>query len=491
MKCALGSLFGCITVFLYLPCNVPENPKTPSYINGETVPTSQPSASLPLLQRSIASSIFRMGFPSMIGFLTLNVYTLVDLFWLGKLGEQHVAAITLFEGIYFLFFAVNEMVDMGALAVISRRFGEEDYRLTNAAIKNGFLLKIISACIFGFLGFLFLKPLLVLIGAEDEVLELAIRYGRIMLIALMFRFGLESIYSIFRSIEAPLTAMYIMISGMVLNIILDPMLIFGWGFLPPLGILGAAIASVLSFACTTVIGLWLLSSGRLSIRIKLGNGIPVQWKSMLHMLKIGWPVAVIFSSFSFAEFIVITIIADLGTRVIAIYGMGLRLLMVGILCMDGLGRGISPLIGNILGIGLQKRAWRTAWQAQFIGLVIISSFAICIFSFAEPITRAFFQDEVMVVMGVQMLCIISLSLPLIGLYIIIESIFRGAGDNLPPMIIAVVSLWGLHVPAIILMTRKFEFDQNAIWWIWVISSFLEVSVIFYWYLKGNWAKKEV
>ena len=427
----------------------------------------------------------------MIGFLTLNVYTLVDVFWVGKLGEQYVAAITLFEGIYFLFFAVNEIVDMGAIAIISRRYGEADLDRSGDAIKLGFALKIILACLFGFLGFLFIKPLLILIGAEDDVLGLAIEYGRIMLIALCFRFALESIYSILRSIEAPLTAMYIMIAGMILNIALDPVLIFGWGPLPQLGIVGAAIASIVSYACVVIIGICWLTSRRAPVQIRLKQEIPHSWQSMMRMIRIGFPVGVVFLSFSISEFIIISIVAEFGTKVIAVYGMGIRLLMIGILSIDGLGRGISPLIGNILGSGLKQRARETASQSQIFTVGFMLILAAVQFFFARDISSAFFQDESTISLSVEMLRIIALVLPFYGLFMITDSVFRGAGNNVPPMVISVLSLWGAQIPAIIIMTQKLGFDQTAIWWTWVAASILETAIIFYWFLKGRWLLRSV
>jgi len=452
--------------------------------------TQPPQTDRSFINETTSRSIFRMGLPSMIGFLTLNVYTLVDVFWVGKLGEAHIAAITLFEGIYFLFFAVNEVVDFGALAIISRRYGEADFPRTSSAIRQGFILKIISACIFGLLGVFFIKPLLILIGAEKDVLGLAIKYGRIMLIALCFRFALESIYSILRSIEAPFTAMYIMISGMALNIALDPILIFGWGPLPPLGIVGAAVASIISYFCAVGFGIWWCFSERSPVRIRLRNETP-QSNSMLQMIRIGLPVGVVMLSYSLSEFIIIALIANFGTNVIAVYGMGIRLLMIGILSIDGLGRGISPLIGNILGSGLKQRARETAYQSQIFTIGFMFIFAAVQFFFARDISSAFFQDKSTISLGVEMLRIIALALPFFGLIMITDSVFHGAGDNMPPMVIALVSLWGIQIPVIVLTTKYLGFDQTAIWWTWVVAGILEAAVIYFWFLRGKWVTRTV
>ncbi len=440
---------------------------------------------------SINRSIFTMGFPSMIGFLTLNVYTLVDVFWMGKLGEGYVAAITLFEGIYFLFFAVNEMVDIGAVAVISRHYGERKPELTRTAVKHGFLLKLFLALLFGLLGTIFIKPLLHLIGAEADIIRPAVVYGRIMLIALCFRFALESVYTILRSIEAPLTAMFIMIGGMVLNLILDPVFIFGWGLLPPLGIAGAATASVISFTVASVIGVWLVFTGPLSAKIKPGEKTPIRLLDLWRITKIGLPVAAIYLSYSIAEFIVISLVADFGTKVVAAYGMGIRIIYMGVLSIDGLGRGISPLIGNLLGAGIRDRAWKIAHRAQIFSVLVMVFFAVLIIGFAFPISRIFFTDPETMLFGVQVLRIIALSLPFFGLLLITDSVFRGGGNNIPSMVISLLSLWGLQIPAMILLTHVENCDQTALWWTLTIAVILETFALYYWFSRGNWTKKSL
>jgi hypothetical protein len=205
--------------------------------------------------------ILRMGWPSIIGFLAVNIYDVVDLFWIAKLGAGHVAAIALFEGFYWVLIASNDIAGLGSVAVISRRYGENNMAAAATAIKETFILKLVCALFSGILGLIFLEDLMRLMGAKGEVVDLGVQYGRIHMFAMGFFFCAYSVFTSLRSIEAPKRAMALMLFGSILNMILDPLLIFGIGPFPELGIAGAAWASAIAYTITLGIGLYMFFAG--------------------------------------------------------------------------------------------------------------------------------------------------------------------------------------------------------------------------------------
>jgi putative MATE family efflux protein len=440
---------------------------------------------------SVIGSIFRMGFPSMIGFAALNIYDIVDMFWVAKLGAEPVAAITIFSAFYWVVTAANQIAGTGSLAVISRRYGEKDYQQTERAIKDTILLKWMLAVFFGLIGFFLIDKILVLLGARGEVLDLGIKYGKVQFLGLGFVFSTFTIYTALRGIGNPSMAMGLMLGSTTLNLILDPFLIFGWWIFPELGVVGAAVASVISFTIAFLTGLLVFFSGKCNVTLHLKSQVSLKTKSILKIIRIGLPTGINDISFSFARLVIMPLVAVFGTEVVAIYGVGMRISSLGIMIIVGLGLGLSALIGQNLGARKLDRAQKTADQASLLAVGIMTFFGLINFVFAPFIVKIFFQAPNMVSLGATLLRIQAIGFPLLGLYITLEMIFAGAGDNVPPMIIGIIYSWVLEIPLILVFTRIFGFNQNGVWWAIVLATFVGSSLFYYWYRKGKWIKRAV
>ena len=461
-------------------------PGYPGAVPDEVRPAPQEFA-----RGSILRAILRMGLPSVIGFLAVNIYDLADMFWVAKLGAQYVAAIALFEGFYWVLISTNDVAGLGSIAIISRRYGEGMLARAASAIKETFILKWICALVSGSIGLIFLRPLMRLMGAQGEVVDLGVQYGRVHMFALGFYFCTYSVMTSLRSIDAPKKAMWLMIFGAILNMLLDPLLIFGLGPFPKLGIAGAAWASALSFAATFAVGLYVFFIGRAPVRLRWRGEVPVRLKTMGRMMRIGLPGGVNTVSFTLARAVITPLVAVFGTSVVASYGVGMRVMHLGILVIFGLSMGVSPLIGNLLGAGLKDRLWRTAHQSLLLTLAVMTAMALVIFGLAPRIVLAFFQSADLLAIGVELLRIWSISLPFIGVWIISESIFHGAGDNVPPMLVSILASWLVQIPLILVFTKILGFDQTSVWWAWVIHSLFGASVILFWLHRGQWVERKV
>jgi len=211
----------------------------------------------------------------------------------------------------------------------------------------------------------------------------------------------------------------------------------------------------------------------------------------LKILRIGLPTGINDISFSFARLVIMPLVAVFGTEVVAIYGVGMRISSLGIMIIVGLGLGLSALIGQNLGARKPDRAKKTADQASLLAVGIMTFFGLVNFIFAPLIVGLFFQTSNLVSLGTTLLRIQALGFPLLGLYITLEMIFAGAGDNVPPMIIGIVYSWALEIPLILIFTRVFGFDQNGVWWAIVLATFVGSSIFYYWYRKGKWLKRAV
>jgi Na+-driven multidrug efflux pump len=171
--------------------------------------------------------------------------------------------------------------------------------------------------------------------------------------------------------------------------------------------------------------------------------------------------------------------------------MGMRVSALGIMVIVGMGLGLSALIGQNLGARKLERAQKTADQASILAVGIMIFFALVNFIFAPLIVKLFFQTPSLLSLGITLIRIQAIGFPFLGLYIILQEVFAGAGDNVPAMIIGMVYSWLLEIPLILLFTKVFRLDQNGVWWAIVLATFMGSLIFYYWYRKGKWLARNV
>ncbi len=442
---------------------------------------------------SIIGSILKMGLPSMFGFLSQNIYSLVDTYWVSRLPgkEIGVAAITFFGTILWLFFSFNQLVGPGSVAIISRRYGEKAYAETEKAIKETLLLKLFFGLFFGVVGYFTVQYMLYMMGARGEALVAGTAYGRIMFLGMGIMYATFSCYTAMRSVANPQMAMILMIASNALNIILDPLLMFGYWGLPALGIEGAALASVLAYSITFVVGLFLMYGGYTNVKLTLKGKVPVSVRSMWKLLKIGIPAWLGSMSFSSARLVITPLVAVFGTDVVAAYGIGNQVTHFGVMILVGIGLGLSALIGHNIGGGKLERARRTGDQAVLLGVGIMFVFGVVSFFFAGPIMQMFFDNELTINYGITMLRIMALGLPFFGAYLMVEEIHMGVGLNTPAMVMDIIHAWAMQVGPILILTRLMGYDQNAIWWTMALSGIVSSVAFWIYYRRGRWLTVKV
>lgn len=442
---------------------------------------------------SVIGSILKMGVPSMFGFLSQNIYSLVDTYWVSRLAEKEagVAAVTFFSTILWLFFSFNQLVGPGSVAIISRRYGEKDYDQTEKAIKETLFLKLFFGLIFGVVGYFTVDSMLTLLGARGTALTEGIAYGQVMFLGMAIMYATYSIYTAMRGVANPQMAMILMIASNILNMVLDPIVMFGYFGLPAMGIRGAAIASVASYTITLAVGVFLFYGNFTNVRLHLRGKAKVSIASMWKIVKIGVPAWLGDMSFSGARLVITPMIAAFGTGVVAAYGVGNHVTHFGISLLVGIGLGLSSLIGHNVGGKKHERARKTADQAVLLSIGIMVVFGVVSFVFAGQIMRLFFDDPDTLGYGVLMLRIFAVSFPFLGMFIMISEIHVGVGLNTPAMMISFMHSWLFEVVPVFMLTQVFGLDQNAIWWTITLAT-IASAVIFYWYYRrGRWLTVEV
>jgi putative MATE family efflux protein len=446
---------------------------------------------------SIIGNIRRMGLPSMIGFAAANIYDLIDIFWLSRLGVGPPAAVTFFFAFYWVISSANMRAGTGSVAIISQHFGSGDLDLTGASIKETLVLKALLAMAVGAIGYILLRPVLLILGAEGVVLEMAVDYGTVMLGAMVFPFCAFTIYTALRGIGNPKWAMALQLSSIAINMILDPLLIFGWWIFPELGVAGAALASIIGYAFSVIGGLALLYSGVLNVKLHLAAKVKMSFRNIAKIMQIGFPSGIGSISFSLSRSVVMGLVAVYGTEVVAAYGIGNRISAFGIMAVVGLGLGVSALIGQILGAGDKDRAWRTGNQSILLSAALMLLFSVICFFGADFLLNLFFkatagdQSGKVHEAGVILLRISAFAFPFIGMFIAIEEVFTGAGKNVPAMVFNIGGNWILEIPLILLLARAVGLAEIGVWVAMTLSAATGTLAFLWYYRRKTWLEHRI
>ncbi|MFO7534650.1 MAG: MATE family efflux transporter [Kiritimatiellia bacterium] len=444
----------------------------------------------PITQGSLKKALFALAGPMFASALLQNAQSLIDLFWVGRLGAEAVAALALSGTILFLMWPIVMGMSIGTVALVARHIGggRPDQAASVAGQSLG--LSILAGALVGAGGLLGLNALLRVIGAEAGVAGLARSYLSISFVGFFTVFLLAIGTSAMQGAGNALLPMGAMILANLLNLCLDPLLIFGGFGVPAMGVAGAAWATVFSQA---VAGLLLAGF--------LFRGIPnlkVGWRHLAPRLRIAWELfrIGIFSAGqmlarSLMVFALFRIVATCGTAALAGYGIGMRFHQMILLPCFVLGNASAALVGQNLGAGRPDRAVDSGWLAARIGMLINLAAAAVLFFFAAHLTGLFTDDPAVVAVGAEYLRLVSPFYVFAALGIILGRSMNGAGDTVPTMIITIATLWGVQVPLAHALAAFFTPATTGVWWSIALSNTLHGLVTAAWFRLGRWKLKKI
>ncbi len=441
--------------------------------------------------RAINREVVAYGIPSMGGFMVASFNEMVSLFWLAKVGTEPVAAVTVLMTIYWTMMTFNIITGVGSNAVIARRFGEGAMEQSGIAIRSAFMMKIIMGTLIGFATWLLMPVILPLMAVEPAVEQLAYDYGHWMFPFAGIVGSSYSVYSAFRCIGMPRMAWWMQLLGAGTNMILDPLLIFGIGPFPELGIVGAAIGACTSYLLVTMIGMYVLATDKSPIRV---HWFARPWPSrdeFMMIWNIGWPVGINILSFSLAMTFGVRLVTSYGTDVVAIFGAAQKVLHFGVMTMVGFTLGTSALVAQFLGAKDLVKSWIAGVHSIRVAGYVMLGYGALVFIFAEPIVAAFFGIESGGELGASLLRIMAISIPFAGIHIGAETVFEGAGHNRPMMLLSIAHAWLLMVP--FMYTFGILLDWGPVGMIWgaTIAHSLGGLIAVWLFYKGSWLRKVV
>lgn len=449
-----------------------------------------------LTKGSIAKNILYMSVPTMIGFAAQTLYDLVDIAWIGRISSESVAAVTIMTTVFWLAEVLNEVIGTSSISLISQNYGAKRYDKTALCIEQTLTFKAFVAIIAMIIILIFIKPLIGFFTEDDAVRQSALDYGYLRVFFLPLMFAMFSIFTALRCIGDSKTPMKLMFFSSILNVILDPLLIFervpglnipGFG----LGIFGAALATVISITSTFIIGIIILFNVKRRIRPTVKGLFKLNWTIDKKLITIGLPTGIEVLFRNTANFLLLKIITIYGTSAVAVMGIGQRLSGFVIMPLIGLLMGSSTIVGQNLGADQPERAIKTTHYAAAFGGIIMIFISALAWLFPSQIMSIFVKDKEVIELGIDMLRIVIPSYIFLGIAFGWGSGFSGAGYNLPFLISAIVSRWAVQLPFLFLTVYIFELPVIFIWISFFLSEFTEFVVTAIIYFRGRWKTRRV
>lgn len=443
-----------------------------------------------LTQGGIVPGIVRLTMPMLISGLLQNAQSMIDLFWVGNLGTAAVAAVAVSGTLLMLLFPALMGLSIGTLALVARAMGGGRVDDAQAAATQSIVLAFVGGIVIGCAGWFATFPLLRLLNTPADALPMAADYMNISFLGSFTIFVLFTANAALQGAGDTKTPMYALLVANALNMVLDPLFIFGRGPFPRLGVAGAALSTVLAQAAAALLAIYLLSHGRARLHLTLRH-YSFDAPLCRRILRIGIPGSGQMLSRSLMNVVFMHIVAAFGTVAVAAYGIALRFHMLVLMPAFALGGAAATLTGQNLGAGQPDRAQRAAWMATLFGMVYMGTIAILFFIFAPHLIGFFTDDRAVIGIGASFLRIVSPFTVAAALAIVLGRALNGAGDSLAPMIITIVSLWGVQIPLAILFAHMWPGRIVPIWWAVSIAMTVNGLATWGWFETGHWRRIRV
>ncbi len=439
---------------------------------------------------SINRAIVLLSIPMILEMVMESTFAVVDIYFVGKIGENAINTVGLTESVLMLVYSLAIGLAMGATAMISRRIGEKKPEEAANVAVQAIMLSATIAIIVGALGFYFAEDILRMMGASDEMISSGIGYTKIIFatnIVIMLIFLLNGV---FRGAGDASIAMRVLWLSNGLNIILDPIFIFGFGPIPAFGVEGAAIATTIGRGTGVLFQLYILFNGSSIIKISL-RYFKIQLKVIWRLIDIGSG-----SFFQFfigsASWIFMTYIIsnNFSEMVLSGYIISIRVIIFTILPSWGIANAAATLVGQNLGAKQPERAEKSVWRSAFFNMIFMVTVSIIFFTNAEFIIGIFSNKPEVIQAGVQSLKIIIGGYLFFAYGMVLSQAFNGAGDTYTPTAINFVAFWMIQIPLAWYLVNQGYGPPGVYWSIFFSESILALICIYVFRL-GRWKKVEI
>ncbi|WP_027340421.1 MATE family efflux transporter [Halonatronum saccharophilum] len=425
-------------------------------------------------EEAILPLLIKLSLPAIVGMAIQALYNVIDSIYIGRLSTEGLAALSLSFPIQMVLIALAVGTGIGASSLISRSLGANDTKKANNVAVHVMIITLLYALIIGVIGFFFSEELFSFFSNDPKLIELGVPYIRIIMTGSLALFFPMIANSILQGEGNTIAPMLTLLVGAILNIIIDPLLIFGLGPFPALGIKGAAYATVLARIISGLFIGYIIFSDKNQIKVSLKN-FKLDWEVIVEIYQVGLPAIVmqLLASIMIAGVNIIVEVYD--PIAVAVVGIYFRLQSFVFMPVYGLKQGFLPLFGYNYGHNKPKRMKEAIQWTIFVAFLFTTAGFLLFQFFPSRLILLFNKDERLLEIGITALKRISLAFPLIGPAIVGSSIFQGLGKGLPSLIISFLRQIVLLLPIMYLLGRFY--GLAPLWFAFPISELISVIIM--------------
>jgi putative MATE family efflux protein len=443
-------------------------------------------------------------------------YNLADTFWVGRLGQPAVTALSFSWAIVFLVISLSLGFSVAGTVLVAQNKGAGHLDQVSRVAGQTISVVLTVSIVFSIVGFALAPVLLELVGAVPgtEEFRLAVEYTRTMFVGIPLVFGFFIFQSLLQGWGDTRTPLYLMALGVGLNVLIDPFFILGfqdnvlfaWMGLEGLeatlhrvtgfdgfGVQGAALATILSRGIGTLVGFWLLLSGSVGISLSPSDFAP-RWETIRDLVRIGAPASVEISTSALSVTILTALVAIAGSDTVAAYGIGSRVTSMVVLPALGLARGVETVVGQNLGAKQVERARRGVWAAAGLITASLLGVSIVVYLLAAPIIGIFIIGEgsaAVTSIGAEYLRVVGASYVFLGVFYVVQGGFRGSGSTRLAMLFAFIGFIVFRSAFAYLLAVPGGFGATGIWYGEAIANVLMVAIAGGYFLWGPWTGRVI
>jgi putative MATE family efflux protein len=427
-----------------------------------------------LTQGSVTKHLLNMAAFMAVSMFVQTLYLLADLYWVGRLGKEAIAAVGVAGTLMMIVLALTQMLGVGTTTLISHAAGQKDQKRAELVFNQSFIMSILVALALGVIGFALRDVYCNTFSADTETATLAKSYLNWFLPALLLQFPLVALGSALRANGLIKPTVAFQLLSVVVNIVLAPVLIFGWIGFPKLGVMGAALASFIAILIADI-GMVIYFEKKyhyLKFRVALMRPHPKTWQKMLG---IGAPAGAEFILLFFYILIVYGIIRNFGPAAQAGFGVGARIMQALFLPVVALSFAVAPVVGQNFGGRRADRVRQTVYAA--LGIAATMMFVLALITYLAPaaLIRPFSNDPHVIAFGSEYLTIVALNFVAAGIVFTSSSIFQGIGNTWPPLLSSMTRL-GLFVLPALFLARAPGFQLKHLWYLSVASQLIQACI---------------
>ncbi len=439
---------------------------------------------------SIRKAIFMLSIPMILEMLMESIFAIVDIAYVSQVSVNAVATIGLTESVITLIYALAIGLSMAATAVVARRIGEKDVEGARVAAVQAIGLGVVVSILLGIVGILYAEEILGLMGGEPDLIAEGHGYTRFLIggnITIMLLFLINAI---FRGAGDASIAMWTLVLSNGLNIILDPIFIFGWGPIPEYGVMGAAIATNIGRGSAVLFQLGILFFGWGKIKLVVKD-LVLNLKVMTNLVKVSLGGIAQFLIGTSSWVFLMRIMSEFGSEVLAGYTIAIRVIMFTLMPSWGMSNAAATLVGQNLGAKQPDRAeisvWKTGkYNAYFMGVV-----SLVYLLFAKSIISLFNTTPSVVENGALCLQIIAVGYVFYAYGMVVTQAFNGAGDTKTPTKINFFSFWMFQLPIAYVAALVLDWGAKGVFVAITAAEILLAVMAIIWFKKGNWKQVQV